>query len=285
MPRPVWKGDISFGLVAIPVSLVQVEEKQDIHFHLVDSRDHSRIRYERVNSETGKEVPWNEIVKAYEYDKDSYIVLDEDDFKKASPDAYKSIDIEEFVNLKDIDYLFFDKPYYILPESKNKKAYVLLREALKKSNKVGVAKIIIRTREYLSLILPHDKALILYIIRFQQEIREEEDFNFPTNDLKAYKINDKEIKMAKDLISEMSTPWEPEKYHDDYRDALIAWIDKKMQGITSAKPAKKAKKTTSDDVIDFMELLKQSMDKKGKGKSDKQESSKTVKKARKSSSK
>lgn len=285
MPRPVWKGDISFGLVAIPVSIVQVEEKQAISFHMVDSRDHARIRYERVNAETGKEVPWNEIVKAYEYDKDSYIVLDEDDFKKASPEAYKSIDIEEFVNLNDIDSLYFDKPYYILPESKNKKAYVLLREALKKSNKVGVAKVIIRTREYLSLILPHKNALILYIIRFQQELRDEEEFNFPSDDLKSYKINDKEIKMAQDLIAEMSTSWTPEKYHDEYRRALMDWIEKKMQGITAEKPSKKAKKTSSDDVIDFMDLLKQSMEKKGKAKSDKSEPENKPKKSKKSSAK
>lgn len=258
MARSVWSGYISFGLVAIPVSAFPVERKSDLHFHLLDSRDHARVRYERVNSETGKDVPWNEIVKAYEFEKDNYVIVDEKELQKANPKPFKSIDIEEFVELKNIDYFYFDKPYYLLPDSDNKKAYVLLREALKKTNKVGVAKVVIRQKDYLSLILPHNHALVLYLIHFKQEIRNENELSFPTERLSDYKITSREVKMAEDLIKEMSTRWEPEKYHDEYREILMQWIEKK---IPSQSKAKKRQKSVhkSDDVIDFMTLLKNSM--------------------------
>ncbi|WP_419419033.1 Ku protein [Legionella sp. D16C41] len=257
MTKPVWKGYISFGLVAIPVNLYPVEKKNELRFHLLDSRDKARVHYERINSETGKEVPWDEVVKAYEFQKGNYVVLEEEDFKRAAPAAFKSIDIEEFVDLSEISCLYFDRPYYLVPDSSNKKAYILLREALKKTEKVGVAKVVIRNREYLTLILPYKDALVLYVIRYEQEIRRENEFEFPEENLKAYHINDREIKIAVDLIHEMSAKWAPEKYHDEYREALMKWIEEKK----STKPAKpKAKEPTekSDDLIDFMSLLKKS---------------------------
>ncbi|STX52051.1 Ku protein [Legionella busanensis] len=258
MTKPVWKGYISFGLVAIPVNLYPVEKKNELRFHLLDARDQSRVRYERVNAETGKEVPWDEIVKAYEFQKGSYVVLDDEDFKHAAPEAFKSIDIEEFVDLSDISSLYFDRPYYMVPDSSNKKAYVLLREALKKTEKVGIAKIVIRNREYLTLILPHEEALILYVIRYHQEIRSENEFDFPNEGLKAYHINDREIKIATDLIHEMSAKWKPEKYHDEYRDALMKWIEEKKSTKTTKRKAEEPTEK-NDDLIDFMTLLKNSL--------------------------
>lgn len=166
MARSIWKGDISFGLVSIPISLVSTEENNDIHFHLLNSKTKARVRYQRVDEDTGKEVPWNDIVKGYEYDKGSYIIVNDEAFEKASPELFKTIDIEEFVDSKEIDSLYYSKPYYLIPERKNKKAYVLLREALKKTKKVGVARVILRTKEYLSIILPHDYTLLLYLIHF-----------------------------------------------------------------------------------------------------------------------
>lgn len=261
MPRPVWKGFISFGLVAIPVSIVSAEEKHVLHFHLLDSRDHSRVHYKRINTETGKEVPWDKIVKAYEFEKDNYVVMNDEDFQKASPEAFKSIEIDEFVKIKDIDILYFDKPYYLVPEGKNKKAYVLLREALKKTNTVGVGKVIIRTKEYLCLILAHDHALVLNLIRFKEDIRDEAELNFPTENLKTYKISEKELSMANDLVAEMTKPWDPSKYHDEYQEALLKSIHKKTPA--PAKPTSKAKiAAKKDDVIDFISLLKKSMKEK-----------------------
>lgn len=266
MPRPVWKGYISFGLVSIPVNAITVEEKSELHFHLLDSQDKSRVRYQRINETTGKVVPWNRIVKGYEYDKGEYIVIDKEDFQKASPEAFKSIDIEEFVEIKEIDSLYFDKPYYLSPDSKNKKAYVLLRETLKKTHKVGVARVIIRTKQYLCLIVPHQNALLLNLIHFPEEIRDESELNLPNESLKAYKISEGEIKMASDLVKQMTSKWNPKKYHDDYNEALVKWIESKTKDTPKGK--KKVSHTrVSETTVDFMELLKKSMEKKNKKKS------------------
>jgi DNA end-binding protein Ku len=262
MARSIWKGDISFGLVSIPISLVSTEENNDIHFHLLNAKTKSRVRYQRVDEDTGKEVSWNDIVKGYEYDKGSYIIVNEEAFEKASPELFKTIDIEEFVDLKEIDSLYYTKPYYLVPEGKNKKAYVLLREALKKTNKVGVAKTILRTKEYLSLILPHDNTLLLYLVHFKDEIRSEEELNVPKENLKTYKITDKEIKMATDLIKDMSTSWQPEKYHNEYRETLQKWLEQQTKALTkSGKKITKAARS-HDAVVDFVSLLKESMNKK-----------------------
>lgn len=260
MARAIWKGDISFGLVSIPVSLVSTEEKNEIHFHLLNAKTHARVRYQRVDEETGKEVPWNDIVKAYEYDKGNYIIVDEEAFEKASPELFKTIDIEEFVDLQEIDSLYYTKPYYLVPEGKNKKAYVLLREALKKTNKVGVAKSILRTKEYLSLIVPHDHTLLLYLIHFKDELRTEDELNVPKEEIKSYKINDKEIKMATDLINDMSAHWEPEKYHNNYRETLEKWLDEQSRALSKKGKPKAAH--GHDAVVDFVSLLKESMKKK-----------------------
>ncbi|WED42675.1 Ku protein [Legionella cardiaca] len=281
MAKSIWKGEISFGLVSIPVSLISTEENNDLHFHLLDSKTKSRVRYQRVSEETGKEVAWSDVVKGYEYDKDSYIIVDEKAFEKASPDLFKTIDIEEFVDLDEIDTLYFTKPYYLVPESKNKKAYVLLREVLKKTNKVGVAKAIIRTKESLSLILPHENALLLYLIHFSDEIRQEDELNVPREDLKTYKVSEKELKMATELVNDMTNKWKPEKYHNEYRETLQKWLD--QQTAKESKASKKAKHVVKaeDSVIDFISLLKESMNKKELKKST-TEKAKTIAKRRKS---
>lgn len=257
MPKAIWKGEIAFGLVSIPVSLISTEENTDLHFHLLDAKTLSRIRYQRINEETGKEVPWNQIVKGYEVDKNNYIVVDETLFEKNSPELFKTIDINEFVNFNEIDLLYFAKPYYLVPESKNKKAYVLLREALKKTNKVGVAKVIIRTKESLALLVPHVHALLLYLIHFKNEIREETEVKVPKDNLKSYKISDQEIKMAMDLIQDMTQDWQPEKYHNEYQETLNKWLTQQI-----AKPTKKShRKASSEDIVDFISLLKKSLKK------------------------
>ncbi|MBA2649800.1 MAG: Ku protein [Legionella sp.] len=262
MARSIWKGDISFGLVSIPVSLVSTEENNDIHFHLLNSKTKARVRYQRVDEVTGKEVGWNDIVKGYEYNKGNYIIVNEAAFEKASPELFKTIEIEEFVNYEEIDTLYYAKPYYLISEGKNKKAYVLLREALKKTNKVGVAKTILRTKEYLSLIMPHHNSLLLFLIHFQEDIRSEAELNLPTGDIKTYKISDKEIKMATDLIKDMTTDWNPEKYNNEYRDTLSKWLDEQIKS-SSKQDSKKATASPSNDaVIDFISLLKESMNKK-----------------------
>ncbi len=261
MTRPVWKGYISFGLVAIPVSLYSGEERNELRFHLLDSRDKSRIHYERISTETGREVPWDKVVKAYEFKKGNYVILEED-FKKSAPEGFKSIDIEEFVNLNEINSLYFDRPYYAVPDGANQKAYILLREALKKTQKVGVAKIVIRTKQYLAIVLPSNNALILNLIRFKQELKNEEEFALPKGGLKTYRIHESEITMATELINNMTKPWKPEKYHDEYREILMKWIDQSVKGKKVTKKAEEKTKIKADDVIDFMSLLKKSLQKK-----------------------
>ena len=180
--------------------------------------------------------------------------------------------------MKEIDNLYYSKPYYLQPESKNKKAYVLIREALKNTNKVGVAKVIIRTKESLSLVIPHDHALLLYLIHFADEIREEEEVNVPREELKVYKVTDKEIKMAEALIKDMSTAWNPEKYHNEYRETMQKWLDKETAKLKkSGKIVSKAATQSRDSVVDFIALLKESMGKKKKTAS---RSPETVKKKR-----
>ncbi|CAM2954618.1 Ku protein [Legionella steigerwaltii] len=264
MPRSFWKGEISFGLVSIPVSLYSTEEQDELKFHLLDKKTKSRVHYQRVSEKTGKEVPWDQIVKGFEFEKDRYIVVDEKKFEKASPDLFKAINIEEFVDFQEIDSLYLIKPYYLIPESKNKKAYVLLRESLKKTNKAGVAKVIIRTKESICLILPHQHALLLYLIHFKDEIREEKEMDVPQEEFKTYKISQSEIKMAVTLIDEMTTKWEPEKYHNEYRETLKKWLDQQIakQPVIKEEEASEIAEESSADVVDFIALLKESMKKK-----------------------
>lgn len=260
MAKSTWKGDISFGLVSIPVSLVPIEADKDIHFHLLDSKTQARVRYQRVSEETGKEVLWKDIVKGYEYEKDRYIMVNDAAFEKASPSLFKTIEIEEFVDLNEVDTLYFTKPYYLIPQSKNKKAYVLLREALKETNKAGLAKIIIRTKESLCLIIPHDYALLLYLIHFKEELLEEDEINLPKDAVSSYKITEKEIKMAVSLIKEMSTKWNPDHYHNEYRETLQKWLDQqiaKQSKSTSGRSRNKGQ--NAGDIVDFISLLKKSM--------------------------
>lgn len=265
MARPVWSGHISFGLIQIPVDLHSAERRTDIQFHMIDSRNQARVRYERVNEETGEEVPWGKIVKGYEYDDGRYVLLDDDDLKEAAPEVTKSVDLSGFVDAAAIDPIFFDKPYYLVPGKRGDKPYTLLRESLKRSGKAGVATVVIRTRQYLALVMPRGNALMLNLLRYAQELRSEEDFKLPEESLSHYKLTRKEIDMAEHLIESMSEDWKPDQYKDEYRGALLAYIEKKMKK-RGAKPKPAARdeepERASAEVIDLMELLKRSVDKK-----------------------
>lgn len=262
MSRPIWKGHISFGLVNIPVVLHSGEKQLDLQFRLLDSRNQARVRYERINEETGEEVPWQDIVKGFEYEEGQYVVLEETDFEKIALEVNKSVEIESFVDGKDIDYVYFDKPYYLVPDTHGKKGYVLLREVLRRSGKVGIAKVVIRTRQYLAALLPQSDVLVLELLRFHQEIRNTSEFDIPAGNVKSYKISEKELMLAQQLVESMTTKWVPQNYHDDYRKALMKWIEKKSHTAharTSRQPGAKEEKTGSGKVIDMMGLLKKSV--------------------------
>jgi DNA end-binding protein Ku len=266
MPRPIWSGTITFGLLNIPVQLMTAERHTDLHFRMLDSRNNARIRYERINEETGEEVPWKDIVKAFEYDKGSYVVLEKEDFARAAPESTESVDIEAFIKPDSIGPEYFEKPYYLVPAKKAEKGYVLLRETLKRLKTAGLARVVIRTREYLALVLPHDDALLLMLLRFPQELVPADEYAFPDKKPAAYRINPKELEMAESLVKSMIGKWQPEKYHDDFRERLVKVIEErvKAKGVVRTPSAAETElpKDAATNVVDFMSLLKKSIDAK-----------------------
>lgn len=263
MARPIWTGSLSFGLLNVPVSLMSGERRTDLSFRMLDSRDKKPIRFERVNAETGEEVPWKDIIKAFEYDKGSYVVVEKEDIAAAAPDSHESIDVEAFVEADAIGKRYYEKPYILVPGKKAEKGYVLLRETLKDTGKVGVARVVIRTREYLAAVMPEDDALILMLLRYPQELIAPQDYKLPTAGKSTYRIAPKEMEMARQLIESMTSPWDPTAYHDEFRKRLSAIIEKriKSKGKTTRivdEPVDHEDSTTN--VVDFMALLKKSLD-------------------------
>ncbi|MEO5916269.1 MAG: Ku protein [Luteolibacter sp.] len=263
MARSIWKGAIAFGLVNIPVSLTSAEARPDIQFHMVDSKNHARIRYERVNSDTGEEVPWDRMVKGYEHDDGQFILLTEEDLEAVQPRLTKTIEISEFVSLDEIDPLLFDKPYYLEPEKRGRKAYALLREALRQSGKAGISRVVIRTREYLSAMFVREDVLVLMLLRFPQEIRASSKLELPSSADKEWQPVKKEMDLAGRLIDEMTGKWKPSDFHDEYRDALMDFIEKKIAGGETVDDVKQPgdEDEAGDKVLDLAEYLQRSFKK------------------------
>jgi len=268
MARPIWNGTISFGLLNVPVQLHSGERSLDLHFRMLDSRDNSPVRYERVNSDSGEEVPWKEIVKGFEYSKGNYVVLDEEDIRKAAPESTETVEIEAFCDRDEIDPMYFEKPYYLVPGKKAEKGYVLLREVLAKTNKVGIARVVIRTRQYLAALSPRGDALMLDLMRFPQEIVKADEFELPKGNSKSYRVTPAELNMATQLIEAMTKKWSADDYQDEFRAKLRKIIDEQI----ARQKGKKVRERTGEaapaeattNVVDFMELLKRSLDKDGK---------------------
>lgn len=267
MARPIWTGTLSFGLLNIPVKLMTGERRVDLSFRMLDSRNNAPIRYERVNAETGEEVPWKEIVKAFEYDKGSYVVIEESDIAAAAPDHKESVDIDTFVPLESIGPEFFEKPYVLEPGKKAEKGYVLLREVLKRTGQAGVGRVVIRTREYLAAVVPKDEALLLLILRFAQELVDPADYKLPEGGLEKWKITTREVTMATQLIESMSSEWKPDDYQDDFRERLSKVIEDRVKSKrvvrTPAAAEESLPENAATNVIDFADLLKRSLEKKG----------------------
>lgn len=262
MPQAIWKGNISFGLVNVPVVLQSAENSsEEIKFNMLDRRDHSRIGYERLNAETGEPVPWGEIVKAYEYDDNQYVMITPEDFKRAAVEATQTIDIEAFIDEADIDPMYYERPYFLSPGKKGEKGYVLLREAMSRAKKIGIAKVVIRTKQHLAAVLARGDALVLEILRFSHELRKAEDLDLPAGSPSEYKISAKEIQLAGQLIDSMTGEWEPEQYKDEYHDALMKWIEKKIAagGKEIAEDVEDVEREPEPRVINIADLLQQSM--------------------------
>lgn len=261
MARPIWNGTISFGLLNVPVQLYSGERSVDLHFRMLDGRDKKPIRYERINTETGEEVPWKDIVKAFEHSKGHYVVLDEKELRAAHPEATETVEIEAFIDEDAIDPPFFEKPYFLVPAKKAEKGYVLLREVLKKSKKIGIAKVVIRTRQYLAAILPLDNALVLNLMRFPQELVPADEFKLPESGVAKYRITAKELEMATALVQSMATRWNPADYKDDFRAKLRTLVNSRVaKGKRGKKQAVIAEPAPAgSNVVDFMALLKKSI--------------------------
>lgn len=261
--RSIWNGSISFGLVTIPVALYPATRREELSFRLLRKSDQSPVNYKRVAEADGKEVPWEDIVKGYEYEKGKFVILKEEDFKRVDLEAAaQSIDIMDFVAAKEINPMYFQKPYYLEPQKGGDKAYALLRDALADSGKLGIAKVIIRTREHLAGLKAQGKVLILEIMHFGDELVNADDVRAP----KAQSVKAREIEMAKKLIDGMTTKWNPNKYEDNYKTQLMAMIEEKVKHPQQKHGVPRAKKKPSN-VIDFMSVLQESLShtKNGKG--------------------
>lgn len=269
MAGSIWKGSISFGLLNIPVSLQKAQEGHDLSFSMLDEKDLSPIKYKKVNGKTGHEVPWPRIVKGYEYESGQFVIMNKDDFKAANPKATQTIDIEDFVSFEEIDLMFFEKPYYLVPQKNGIKGYFLLCEALKKTNKVAVAKIVIRTKMHLACIMAKEDYLVLEMLRFAHEVLEVDEVDYLKNTEKP-KVSAKEIKMAEELIEGMTGKWKPEQYKDTYNDDIMKIINMKIKAGEGQEidygDLPKEEKGNTGTVVDLMPLLRQSLEKRKKEK-------------------
>ena len=259
--RSLWTGSIDFGLVTIPVKLHSAQAASNqLDFDLLDKRDFNRVRYRRVNEKTGAEVKWDQIVKGYQYKKGRYVALGDKDFEQANVEASQSIEIMDFVDAADIEPPYYDTPYYVEPVKNGRRAYALLRDVMKKTGKVAVAKIVLRTRQHLAALIPLDGPLVLETLRYPYELRDPARLDVPS--AKGRGSSAQEIRMAEQLISSMTGKWEPAKYRDDYREDLLKLVENKNKAgktreLAAAGAAPRPKRPGK--VIDIMHLLQQSV--------------------------
>lgn len=265
MARSLWKGAISFGLVHIPVEMYPATMEHSLDLTMLDKRDFSPVGFKRYNKGNDKEVSWDNIVKGYEYKDGEYVVLSEEDLRRANVDATQTIDILAFVDAGQVPLLYYDKPYYLAPGKGGDKVYALLRETLKKAGKIGIANVVIRVKQHLAALVCVGDAIVMNTLRYSDEIRSSDELKIPSSTSKTAAVSDKEVKMALALVEGMSEDWDPSQYHDSYREDVLALIEKKVaSGDTKSitQPDKDSEPRTSGKVIDLVALLQQSLGKK-----------------------
>jgi len=268
MARTLWKGAISFGLVHIPVGLYSAEKRNSFDLTMLDRRSMKPVGFKRYNKETGEDVSWDDIVKGYEYEKGRYVVLTDEDFKRANVEASQTVDIQSFVKEEEIRPVYYETPYYLAPDKRGHKGYALLRETLKQTGRIGIANVVIRTRQYVAALIPYKDIILMNTLRYQSELRDTDDLEVPSGNLKAVGVNSREVEMARRLVEGMSAPWKPDEYRDTYHEDLLALIQKRVQAgqtemVTEPSPAEE-KRPAKGEVIDLMALLKKSVEEKGK---------------------
>lgn len=260
MPRTIWKGAVSFGLVHIPVALVPATTRQGIDFDWLDKRSMDRVGYKRINKTTGEDIDSENIVKGVEYEKGNYVVISDDEIKAAHPKATQTVDIVAFVDAKDISFLYIDTPYYLTPDRRGEKVYALLRETLIETGKVGIANVVLRNKQHLAVVMPLGKALVMNTLRWADEVRGVEYLEMKDEALDA-DLNPRELDMAKRLVEDMSEEWNPAQYKDTFQDKIMDLVETKAREgkIEAVGGPEEAVDRRSADVIDLTELLKRSL--------------------------
>ncbi len=260
MPRTIWKGAVSFGLVHIPVALVPATTRQGIDFDWLDKRSMDRVGYKRINKTTGEDIDSENIVKGVEYEKGNYVVISDEEIKAAHPKATQTVDIVAFVDAKDISFLYIDTPYYLTPDRRGEKVYALLRETLLQTGKVGIANVVLRNKQHLAVVMPLGKALVMNTLRWADEVRGVEYLEMKDEALNA-DLNAKELDMAKRLVEDMTEAWDPEQYKDTFQDQIMDLVETKAREgkLEAVGGPEEAVDRRSADVIDLTELLKRSL--------------------------
>ena len=260
MPRTIWKGAVSFGLVHIPVALVPATTRQGIDFDWLDKRSMDRVGYKRINKTTGEDIDSENIVKGVEYEKGNYVVISDDEIKAAHPKATQTVDIVAFVDAKDISFLYIDTPYYLTPDRRGEKVYALLRETLIETGKVGIANVVLRNKQHLAVVMPLGKALVMNTLRWADEVRGVEYLEMKDEALNA-DLNPRELDMAKRLVEDMSEEWNPAQYKDTFQDKIMDLVETKAREgkIEAVGGPEEAVDRRTADVIDLTELLKRSL--------------------------
>lgn len=260
MASAVWKGTLEFGLVNIPIGLYPAESSEEFELHMLDKRDMAPVGYNLINKTTGETITRSHVVKGYEYEEGRFVVLTEEELKSANAEATQTVEIVGFVAADAIPMPYFDRPYYLAPEKKGQKTYVLFREALKKAKKVGIARVVLRTRQHMAAVYPQDNVIVLQLLRYEDEFRDVEGLGIPAPSAKTATVGAKEIALAVELIGKMAEPWRPAAYHDEYHDQLMAFIKRKAKtGRGSGAAPRVDKSSGNGKVLDLMALLKRSV--------------------------
>ncbi len=262
MPRSIWKGAVSFGLVHIPVALVPATSRQGIDFDWLDKRSMDRVGYKRINKTTGEEIDSENIVKGVAYQKGEYVVLSDEEIRSAYPEATQTVDIIAFIDAASVSFLYIDTPYYLTPERRGEKVYALLRETLAQTGKVGLANVVLRNKQHLAVVMPLGKALVLNTLRWADEVRGIEYLELKDEAINA-ELNPRELDMAKRLVEDMSEDWDPKAYRDSFQDRIMELVERKArEGELATVGTPEAPAGKGAEVIDLTELLRRSLESK-----------------------
>jgi DNA end-binding protein Ku len=270
MPRALWKGAISFGLVHVPVSLYPASRSEGLSFDMIDKRDFSPVGYKRYNKHTGEEISRENIVKGYEYSKGEYVVITDEDFKQANVEATQTVEIVAFVDAAAVAPYFYESPYYLEPGKRGEKGYTLLREVLKRTGRIAIANVVIRSRQHLAAVIPVDRVLLLNTLRWANEIRSMADLELPESGMGG--VTDKELAMAERLVEDMADDWKPEQYKDTYTEDLMARIEQRIKAgethVITPESEEAGEPRRGAQVIDLVSMLRRSLEHKGKAAND-----------------